>query len=82
MLSMLIKNPMSHWIIRAQTRATVADYKASMAAPFYRVNIGIKFSDSGGEARQNSEGALGLRAADLFCLDFSLVRFFSSKEKK
>ena len=32
--------------------------------------------------RLNSGGALGLRVEALFSLDFSLVRFFSSMEKK
>jgi hypothetical protein len=35
-----------------------------------------------GLARQNSGGAFASRVEALFCLDFSLVRFFSSKEKK
>jgi len=33
-------------------------------------------------ARQNSGGARVWSEEALFCLDFSLVRFFSSKEKK
>ena len=38
-------------------------------------------SYSGVEARQNSEGVIGLRGAALFCHDFSLVRFFSSRKR-
>jgi hypothetical protein len=33
-------------------------------------------------ARQNSGGARAWSGEALFCLDFSLVRFFSSMEKK
>jgi hypothetical protein len=38
--------------------------------------------DKSGQARPNSGGAWARSGEALFGLDFSLVRFFSSKEKK